>query len=53
MATLEIGHARDDKLLLHYPAINQGTGYVSPVVTLEFSGTGDRRATPGVALAWA
>jgi hypothetical protein len=38
MATLEIGQAEDDKLLLHDPAIKQGTGCVSPVVTLEFSG---------------
>jgi hypothetical protein len=35
---LEIGGAEHDKLLLHYPAIKQGTGYVSPVVTLEFGG---------------
>ncbi|MES2245555.1 MAG: nucleotidyl transferase AbiEii/AbiGii toxin family protein, partial [Pseudomonadota bacterium] len=35
---LEIGGADHDKLLLHYPAIKQGTGYVSPVVTLEFGG---------------
>ncbi|KQW60464.1 nucleotidyl transferase AbiEii/AbiGii toxin family protein [Variovorax sp. Root411] len=37
-AELEIGGAEHDKLLLHYPAIKQGTGYVSPVVTLEFGG---------------
>lgn len=37
-AKLEIGGAERDKLLLHYPAIKQGTGYVSPVVTLEFGG---------------
>ncbi len=37
-ATLEIGGTARDKLLLHYPAIKQGTGYVSPVVTLEFGG---------------
>jgi Nucleotidyl transferase AbiEii toxin, Type IV TA system len=36
--TLEIGGADDDKLLLHYPAIKRGTGYVSPVVALEFGG---------------
>ena len=37
-AKLEHGGADRDKLLLHYPAIKQGTGYVSPVVTLEFGG---------------
>lgn len=35
-AALEIGGPEHDKLLLHYPAIKQGTGYMSPVVTLEF-----------------
>ena len=50
MATLEIGQAGDDKLLLHDPAIKQGPGCVSPVVTLEFSG----RATgePHQVLRW-
>ena len=37
-AKLEIGGVEHDKLMLHYPAIKQGTGYVSPVVTLEFGG---------------
>jgi len=37
-ATLEIGGPEHDKLLLHYPAIKQGSGYVSPFVTLEFGG---------------
>ena len=37
-ATLEIAGAENDKLLLHYPALKQGTGYVSPVVVLEFGG---------------
>jgi hypothetical protein len=37
-ATLEIGGPEHDKLLLRYPAIKQGTGYVSPIVTLEFGG---------------
>jgi hypothetical protein len=37
-AKLEIGGVENDKLLLHYPAIKHGTGYVSPVVTLEFGG---------------
>ena len=35
-AALEIGGPEQDKLVLHYPAIKQGTGYTSPVVTLEF-----------------
>jgi hypothetical protein len=38
MATLEVGGAECEKLLLRYPAIQHGTGYVSPVVTLEFGG---------------
>lgn len=37
-AKLEIAGAEHDTLLLHYPAIKQGTGYVSPVITLEFGG---------------
>jgi len=37
-ARLELGGQDDDKLLLHYPAQAQGTGYVAPVVTLEFGG---------------
>ncbi len=37
-AKLEIGGVERDKLMLHYPAIKHGTGYVSPVVTLEFGG---------------
>jgi hypothetical protein len=37
-AKLEIAGAERDKLLLHYPAVKQGTGYVAPVVTLEFGG---------------
>ncbi|MEO8059321.1 MAG: nucleotidyl transferase AbiEii/AbiGii toxin family protein [Burkholderiales bacterium] len=39
-AKLEIGGAENDKLFLHYPAIKHGTGYVSPMVTLEFGGRG-------------
>lgn len=35
-ARLELGGQENDKLLLHYPALAQGTGYVAPVVTLEF-----------------
>jgi hypothetical protein len=35
---LEIGGTERDKLLLRYPAIKYGTGYVPPVVTLEFGG---------------
>jgi len=35
---LEIAGEKNDKLLLHYPAVKHGTGYVPPVVTLEFGG---------------
>ena len=35
-AWLELGGQDNDKLFLHYPALTQGTGYVAPVVTLEF-----------------
>jgi len=35
-ARLELGGSENDKLFLHYPALTQGTGYVAPVVTLEF-----------------
>jgi len=35
-ARVELGGKENDKLLLHYPALAQGTGYVAPVVTLEF-----------------
>jgi len=38
IATLEIGGVEKDKLLLKYDAIHRGTGYVAPVVTLEFGG---------------
>ncbi len=37
-ARLELGGSDNDKLFLHYPALAQGTGYVAPVVTLEFGG---------------
>ena len=45
-AKLEITGAERDKLLLHYPAVKQGTGYVAPVGTLEFGGraTGEPHA---------
>lgn len=45
-AKLEISGADKDTLLLHYPAVKQGTGYVAPVVTLEFGGraTGEPHA---------
>jgi len=45
-AKLEISGADNDKLLLHYPAVKQGTGYVAPIVTLEFGGraTGEPHA---------
>lgn len=38
IARLELGGQENDKLFLHYPALTQGTGYVAPVVTLEFGG---------------
>ncbi|NYT59281.1 nucleotidyl transferase AbiEii/AbiGii toxin family protein [Alcaligenaceae bacterium] len=37
-AQIEFGGQDNDKLLVHYPALMQGTGYVAPVVTLEFGG---------------
>lgn len=37
-AIVELGGEHDDKLFLRYPALAQGTGYVAPVVTLEFGG---------------
>jgi len=37
-AQLELGGQDRDKLFLRYPALTQGTGYVAPVVTLEFGG---------------
>ena len=37
-ARVELGGQENDKLLLHYPALTKGTGYVAPVVTLEFGG---------------
>lgn len=50
-AKLEIGGVENDKLLLHYPAIKRGTGYVPPVVTLEFGGraTGEPHQVMAVA----
>lgn len=35
-ARLELGGQENDKLFVRYPALTQGTGYVAPVVTLEF-----------------
>lgn len=35
-AQVELGGQENDKLFLRYPALTQGTGYVAPVVTLEF-----------------
>jgi len=35
---LELGGKENDKLLLHYPALTKGTGYIAPAVTLEFGG---------------
>lgn len=37
-ARLEVGGEDNDKLLLHYPALKPGGGYVRTVVTLEFGG---------------
>lgn len=37
-AQIELGGQDNDKLLLRYPALMQGTGYVAPVVALEFGG---------------
>lgn len=37
-AKLEIGGKEGDQLLLHYPALKHGTGYVPSVVALEFGG---------------
>lgn len=35
-AQVELGGQDSDKLLLRYPPLAEGTGYVAPVVTLEF-----------------
>jgi hypothetical protein len=37
-ATIEVGGVARDTLLLRYPALKHGTGYVSPAVVLEFGG---------------
>jgi hypothetical protein len=37
-AQLELGGQENDKLFLHYSALTRGTGYVAPIVTLEFGG---------------
>lgn len=37
-ATLEVSGKENEKLLLRYPALTQGTGYISPIVVLEFGG---------------
>ena len=37
-ARVELGGEGKNKLLLHYSALAKGTGYVAPVVTLEFGG---------------
>jgi len=49
-ARLEVSGDDKDKLLLHYPAVKQGTGYVAPIVTLEFGGraTGEPHAAMSV-----
>jgi len=45
-ARLEISGQENEKLLLHYPALAQGTGYVAPIINLEFGGraTGEPHA---------
>ena len=45
-ATLTISGEAEDTLLLRYPAVKRGTGYVAPVVAMEFGGraTGEPRA---------
>lgn len=35
---VELGGKENEKLFLHYPALTKGTGYVAPIVTLEFGG---------------
>ena len=37
-AQLELGGEENDKLLLRYPALATGTGYIAPLVILEFGG---------------
>jgi Nucleotidyl transferase AbiEii toxin, Type IV TA system len=37
-ARIELAGQENAKLLLHYPALAKGTGYVPPVVALEFGG---------------
>ncbi|QTB99849.1 nucleotidyl transferase AbiEii/AbiGii toxin family protein [Alcaligenes sp. SORT26] len=37
-AHLELTGPSQDKLLLHYPALVEGTGYIKPTITLEFGG---------------
>ena len=37
-ATIELAGREGDNLLLRYPSLTQGTGYISPLVTLEFGG---------------
>ena len=37
-AEIEIGGKDSDKLLLHYPALTRGTGYMAPMIVLEFGG---------------
>ena len=46
-ARLELGGKDHDQLLLHYPALKAGTGYVSPLTLLEFGGraTGEPHQT--------
>lgn len=49
-ARLELSGIERDKLLLHYPEVKRGTGYVAPVITLEFGAraTGEPHAAMSV-----
>ena len=37
-AEIELGGKENDKLFLHFSPLTKGTGYVAPVITLEFGG---------------
>lgn len=37
-AHLDQGGKDNDSLMLHYPALTKGTGYIAPAITLEFGG---------------
>ncbi|MGY0196085.1 nucleotidyl transferase AbiEii/AbiGii toxin family protein [Leptothrix sp. BB-4] len=50
-AELHVAGKENEQLQLHYPALSGGTGYVAPVVTLEFGGraTGEPHQTMPIA----